>query len=325
MIRLTFTVDNIDTVMLVYNQIQIRRASSEIGPFVDVVGLGPIILDGGLSIYTLNDAVGVSTDWYVSRYYSTTTGYSSEWSSPVLGEIGDIFYNPLYPSEINYGTSQKLVIDRIRRLIGDPVRLRREYGENASVYMHNDGKTFELPEIGWPASVIMDGIAYVDMSNPSVNDYKYLRFTNYIGNIFDAPIDSTYDYTQYIEEFITTSGTDSIVSRTINSGIDVWYYTFRHSDRQIMEAYNSCPAPYPLTEFTATSEVYMLQTAIDMVRKELIESSVEDGAMVRDEGTIYNPEAGLKIRKLILDDLQTKLDKLVKALSMSGITGVLID
>jgi len=311
MIRLTFTVDNISTVILVYNQIQIQKATTESGPFSQEIGLGPIDLLSGTAIYSVNDVNGISTDWYVSRYYSTITGYASEWSSPVLGEVGDIFYNPLYPNEVSYGSSQKLVIDRVRRLIGDPIRLRREYGEEALSRLHLDSKTVELPETGWPVSIIMGGTTYNDVSNPSVNDYRYLRFNNYIGDICD--------------ECVTYSGCGGLLSKSIPSGVDIWYYTFRNSDRQIMDAYNNCPIPYPLTESTATAEVYMLQTAIDIIRGELWEDSVEDGASLRDEGTQYNPEPGIKIRKQILDDLQKKLDTLVKILMMSGISGILID
>lgn len=311
MIRLTFTVDNISTVIQVYNQIQVARSSTETGTFTTVSGLGPVNLSAGTSTYTLDDATGVSTDWYVSRYYSTVTGYYSEWSSPVLGEAGEIFYNPLYPEEITYGTAQKLVIDRIRILIGDPVRLRREYGEEAMASVHLDSKTFELPETGWPASVIMGGTNFNDISDPSVNDYRYLRFNSYIGDI--------------CETCVTYSGCEPEMTKTIPSGIDVWYYTFRHSDRQIMEAYDSCPPPTPLTIATANSEVYMVQTAIDLLRKELWEDATEDGASIKDEGSHYNPEPGLKVRKQLLDDLTKRRDDLVDSLMLTGITGVLID
>lgn len=311
MIRLTFTVDNISTVIQVYNQIQVQRSATEDGTYTTVSGLGPVTLSAGSSTYTLDDATGVSTDWYISRYYSTVTGYYSEWSSPVLGEAGEIFYNPLYPEEVAYGTAQQLVINRIRRLIGDPVRLRREYGEEAMASVHLDSKTFELPERGWPATVIMGGTTYNNLNDPSVNDYKYLRFSSYIGDICDT--------------CVTYSGCDDIISKEIPDGIDIWYYTFRHSDKEIMDAYDNCPAPPPLTETTATSEAYMLQTAIDILHQEMWEDSIEDGASIRDEGTAYNPEPGLKVRKQLLDDLQERLEALIKSVQLSGISGVLID
>ena len=311
MIRLTFTVDSISTVIQVYNQIQVQRSATETGTFATVSGLGPVSLVAGTSSYTLNDVTGSSTDWYTTRYYSTTTGYYSDWSDPVLGESGDIFYNPLYPEEISYGTAQQLVIKRIRRLIGDPIRVRREFGQDALSYVHQDGKTFELPETGWPASVIMGGVAYSSINNPIVDGYKYLKFSSYIGDV--------------CETCVTYSGCDDEITKDIETGVDVWYYTFRNSDRQIMEAYDTCPAPSPLTSATANSEVYMVQTAIDLLRKELWEDATEDGAAIKDEGSHYNPEPGLKVRKQLLDDLVKRRDDLVKALQLTGITGVLID
>ena len=311
MIRLTFTVDNINTVIQVYNQIQVQRADTETGAFVTIAGLGPVVLSTGISTYTLDDSTGVSTNWYTSRYYSTITGFYSEWSSPVLGESGELFYNPLYPEEDSYGTAQQLVINRIRRLIGDPIRLKREYGEEAMALVHADSKTFELPETGWPVSVIMGGVSFNSINNPSVNGYKYLRFNEYIGDL--------------CEEFVTYSGCSGDIEKVIPYGIDIWFYNFRHSNRQILEAYDSCPPPPPLTSVTANSEAYMLQTAIDLIRQELFEDAVEDGAHIADGSTDYNPEPGQKIRKLLLDDLQKKLDTLAKSLILTGISGILID
>jgi len=311
MIKLTFTVDNISTVIQIYNQIQVQRASSESDVFTTVSGLGPLFISGSASTYILDDATGVSTDWYVSRYYSTSTGYYSEWSSPVLGETGDIFYNPLYPEEISYGTAQQLTINRIRRLIGDPIGLKRIYGEEALAYIHPDSKTVELPTTGWPASVIMGGINYNSLNNPSVNDYRYLRFNDYIGDLCNL--------------CVTYSGCESDIEKDILEGIDIWQYSFRHSDKQIMEAYGSTPPPYPLTIDSAAAEVYMLQTAIDLLRQELWQDMIEDGASIRDDTTNYNPEPGLKLRKLLLDDLEKKLEKSIKLGLLTRVSGVLID
>jgi len=311
MIRLTFTVDNINTVIQVYNRIQIQRSSTEFGTYEAIDSLGPIMLSGGVSTYIVDDSTGVSTDWYILRYYSTITNFFSEWSSPILYKVGNIFYNPLYPEEINYEAAQKLTINRIRRLIGDPIRLRREYGEDAMASVHMDSKTFELPVTGWPVSIIMGGTNFNSLSNPEVDDYKYLKFNDYIGDI--------------CEECVTYSGCASDIEKTIPMGIDIWYYTFRHSDRQIMDAYDNCPPPPPLTMATTNADVYMLQTAIDLLRQELWEDSVEDGASIKDDTTNYNPEPGLRIRKQLLDDLEKKLEKQVKILMLSGISGVLID
>jgi hypothetical protein len=311
MIKLTFTVDDINTVMHVYDRIEIQKSDTEAGTYATVSGLGPILLSYGSSTYILEDMSGIATDWYVSRYYSSTTSYYSEWSKPVLGEIGDLFYNPLYPEQIAYNAEQQLIIDRIRRLIGDPIRLRRSYGEDAIASVHADSQTFELSYNGWPASVIMGGINYNDLSNPSVSDYRYLRFDEYIGDICNFSV--------------TYSGCATEIEKKIPTGIDIWYYTFRNSDMQLMNAYDNCPPPPPLTTATANTESYLLQTSIDILRQELWLDATEDGAIVKDAETSYDPSKGLEIRKKLLDDLEKRLDKLIKILMLSKITGVLID
>jgi hypothetical protein len=307
MILLTFTVDNINTVIQIYNQILIERGTSESGPFTTVTGVGPVYLAAGQTIYTENDLTGTATDWYISRYYSSTTGALSDWSDPVLGEPGDIYYNPLFPAEVSYGTQDQLIIDRIRIYIGDPVGLRREYGEEAASSIHPDGKTYEMDNKGWPADVHMNNVAYNTSADPTVNGYRYLRFS----------------------DFIDVTVTETIVSgcetRTLTHGVDIWYYTFRHSDREIMEAYNTCPPPPGLTTATATSEHYMLQTAIDLLMQENWEDVIEDGARIRDEGSSYDPSPGLRMRDDLIDKLQKRLDDAIKASILSGIEGVLID
>jgi len=216
-----------------------------------------------------------------------------------LGKAGDIYYNPLYPLEAAYGTADQLVIDRIRRLIGDPVGLRREYGEDAASSIHPDNKTYELDEKGWPASIHMGDVAMNDSNDPVINGYRFL--------VFDEDISLT-----------TWSG-------CVEHGVDIWYYTFRWSDREIMEAYDNCPPPVGLTTATATSEAYMLQTAVELLYSEVWEASVEDGAVVTDEGSRYDPSPGLDTRRALLDNLQNKLDKLIQSLLLTGIAGVLID
>jgi hypothetical protein len=178
--------------------------------------------------------------------------------------------------------------------------------------IHPDGKTFELDEKGWPVFITMGGKAFNDTLNPSVNGYKFLKFQEYID-----------------EMCATCSGITNVcgeeVIKEIGHGVDIFYYIFRHSDREIMEAYETCPVPPQLDETTATPSVYMIQTAIDLLRKELIEDATESGARIVDEGSSYNPEAGLKIRKALLDDLKERLDEMIKSLMMSGLSGVLID
>jgi len=303
MIRLSFIVDNINTVIQVYNQIRIQRGTAEAGPFTTVSGLGPIDLISDQSDYSVIDTEGTASSWYISQYYSTSTAGESSWSDPVLGDTGDLFYNPLYPDEVIYGTAQKLVIDRIRLLIGDPVGLNREYGEDAASSIHPDGKTYEMDETGYPVSIFMNGQSYNSSTNPTVNGYKYL--------IFDDFIDVT---------SVVCSGT-----RTVEHGVDIYYYVFRWSDRQIYENYNTCPAPPGLTALTANAESYMLYTAINLIGSENWHDAIEDGNNISDEGSRFSPEPGFLFREKLLDDLNKKLDAVVKSLILGGVAGVRLD
>jgi hypothetical protein len=150
----------------------------------------------------------------------------------ILGEPGDLYYDPVYAPEIVYGTADQLIIDRIRLYIGDPIDIRREYGEEALSSIHPDGKTYELDEKGWPTYITMGGKAYTSSPNPSVNGYRFLRFNEYIDDVCTT-----------CSSYVGNCGED--VTRDVTYGVDIWYYTFRHSDRQIMEAYDSCPPPSP--------------------------------------------------------------------------------
>lgn len=334
MISLTITIDDISTVIQTFNTVQLRRWNSTSGmpdtPVTDSMAfteysaisgtdtlneredVSDVLLSTSYYQYYYTDPDGYADNWYISRYYNDVTGATSGWSYPVQGEPGDLYYNPQFPKEIEYGTADQLVIDRIRLLIGDPLGLRREYGEEALSSIHPDGKTYEMDEHGWPAYINMGGVQYTSTDNPSVNGYRFLRFRQYIDDV--------------CTECVTYSGVcGEDVVKEVSNGVDIWYYTHRYSDRQIMEAYDNCPPPTPLTTDTANAEVYMVQTAIDLLRGELWEDATEDGASISDEGSKYNPEPGLKIRKQLLDDLTKRRDDLVKALMLTNITGVLID
>lgn len=295
MIHLSFRIENIASVLQVYNQIQVQSSSTETGTFINVSGaVFPIILVSGQTLYEVDDANGISSTWYRSRYYNSITLVASAWSDPILGSVGELCYDPTYPDEVSYGTSDKLTVDRIRRLCGDPIGLRREYNEKGNI--HEGGFVYQLDEKGWPCSINIGDTTYNSTSNPTINGYRYLKFSNDITTLSGVDLDA-----------------------------DVFYYTFRHSDREIMEAYDTCPPPQGLTATTANSESYMLQTAIDLLTQELWEDATEDGAAVKDDVSHYNPEGGQRIRNDLIDKLQKRLDNLVKTLILSGISGVRID
>lgn len=338
MISLTITVDNVTDVTAIFDRVELKRYMypgtpstmevtdiiateyyTSISGGIDTLSSRPnvsdielIIIPTPITQYYFTDPTGLADNWYISRYVSDAPYSTSGWSPPVQGETMNLYYNPQFPPEISYSSADQLIIDRIRLYTGDPIGLRREYGEDAVSSIHTDGRTYEMDEFGWPVYVNMGGIPYTSTDNPSVNGYKFLRFQDYIADI--------------CYECVTYSGVcgEDVVKEVAN-GIDLWYYTFRSSDRQIMEAYNTCPPPTPLTTLTANAEAYMLQTAIDLLHKELWEDATEDGASIADEGTLYNPSEGLRIRKALLDDLKKRLNDLIKSLMLGGVQGVRVD
>lgn len=333
MIYLTFSVDNLSSVLQAFDRIQIRRYLGEgtpITPITDLValteyttvsgtdeisnrkGVSDVLLLNDYTQYYFTEDKGESDDWYISRYYHIGTGSTSGWSDPILGEAGDLFYSPDFPPEISYGSSDQMVIDRIRLYIGDPIRLRRDHGAEAASSIHSDGKVYELSEKGWPVFINMGGIQFTETTDVTVNGYRFLKFNTYID-----------------ETCVTCSGIINLcgeeITKEITNGVDIWYYTFRNSDRQIMEVYDNCPPPVGLTTTTANGEAYMLQTAVDLVSQELFEDGNEDGAVIRDEGSFYDPGLGQATRLELLKRLQKRLDALTRSLVLSGISGVLID
>ena len=311
-IRLTVIVDNIETVLLVYDRIQIQRATNE--EMTDAALLTDLgVVNGNLNYITLLtntssyvavDSTGTASNWYQSRYYnSTISGTYSGWSDPVKGEAGDLFYDPCRAREVDMSDEEQLVVDEIRRLIGDPLDVRREYGEEAASSIHPDGMTYELDEKGWPICVTMGGEQYVESTNPTINGYRYLIFDECIDTI-EVVCSGSCDYTR---------------------GVDIWYYTFRWSDREILEAYDSCPPPPPLSTSNATSQAYILYTAKRLLQSENWHDAIEDGAEITDEGTRYNPTPGFNFRKALLDDLNDQLDDIVQSLILKGIEGVRVE
>ena len=328
MIYLTINVDTIAQVLQVFNRVEIMKyigigvpaspvslptlhldyepVSSGIDEISGRSGVSDVWLSSQYSQYYFTDPDGSAEDWYISRYYHHTTHAASGWADPILGEAGDLFYNPFYGVEVEYGTSDQNVIDRIRLLIGDPIGLNREYGECAESSIHGDGKTYQMDETGWPCLITMNGVSYNETTNPTVNGYKFLRFNDFI----DVPI-------------TVTSG-----GRTYQEGIDIYYYTFRKSDRQIMEAYNRTPIPPYLSSANVTAEAYMLACAYDVLTSESWEAIYEDGAIFKDDRTGYNPSPGLELREDMLDKLKKRLDDLIDALKKTAfarVTGVLVD
>lgn len=333
MVTLTVIVNDLTGILQVYNSVQIRRYVlagqpdtyvndvSAFAEYVPVVGIdvvnnrhdvGDVFLIGLYDQYYFTDASGTMDDWYIYRFFNTVDESATGWFGPLQGGYNDFNYNPQFPVEAIHTATDRVVLAKIRTYIGDPKGMKREFGEEALSSIHGDGKIYEMAETGWPLYLNFGGVQYTSQGDPSVNGYRFLKFKDYIDDV--------------CIQAVTYSGVcGEDIFKDVTYGIDIWYNTFRYSDRQILAAYDSCTPPPPLTSLTANTEVYLIQTSIDLLRQELWEDATEDGASVGDDVSKYNPEPGLKIRKQLLDDLEKRLDRLVKSLALSGIQGVRVD
>lgn len=316
MLRLEIDVDNVNFLyQLGYRHINIERAATISGTCVSgTIGCyDPYILGSftaltdmtidmipGRTYYSTVDREGTYMDWY--RWYYTKDTVDTTYSGvnmlgPTKGSLGDHFYSPLYPPEVNYTDKEISIIKRLRSVIGDPISLKRDYGELMYTNVHQDNMTYELQDKGWPVDITINGIKYNEATEPVVHNYKYLQF-----------------YSD-ITEPVTISG--------ITYSIDIWYYTFRHSDREIIEQWSMCPVPPGLNKKNCPEEAYILQTGIDLLLNESFEDSIEAAATVSDEGTSYSPD--FSFRQALLDMLKKRLDDLIKQYKFIGTYGIRIE
>jgi hypothetical protein len=317
MFTITSVVRNIDRVLTLYSTLEFKKYTGtgvppltiDLSNYTTISGSDLISSRDGVSDiyllsrydqYYLTDPNGLPENWYISRYTDLNKTTFSAWSIPTQGSSGDLLYNPIYPSEIEYTTADKQVIRYIRSLIGDPIRLVRDFGEEYTSYLQADNKVYILDSSGWPCSINMYGTQYNDLSNPIVNGYKFLKFK--------LPINTTLTIVEGSER-----------------SIDIWWYSFRNSDRQIMTAYDECFPPSPLTTINCTPEIYMMQTAYNILMSETWESTNEDGTQVTDDKDSYNPSPGLTLRDKLLTKLRKQLDDAIKSNRLLGIGGVRLD
>ncbi len=295
MIRLTVQVSDITTVMVVYDVIRIYRSDTRDGAYTVI---GTVTLVAGVSDYVYTDSDGTPDNWYKSTYYNTSNSNESSFSNAVRGTTA-IFHDVTYPPEYVFDTAEQLITRRIRRYIGDLKGLGRAYidqetGEDCSNILE-DNRTLDMVDKMWPVYVVVDGQEFTTLTDPVVQGYQYLTF----------------------------SGT--LVSGTQTKLIEVWYHTFKFSDREVYEAYGDAMIPAGLTATSVTQDHLILQAAIDMLENMAQEDSVDDGAVIRDDQTLYDPSPGLLEREKAIKRLRKMLDDLIIQYRFYGLEGVLID
>jgi len=277
MIKLTIYVDDVSTVIAAgFTQCYVYRATSETGTYTAIHNF---FLSAGTSTYYHTDATGDATYWYKSRYYNPTAAIYSSYSDPVQGEEAELFHSITYPQETYLGTSDETKVKKIRILIGDAKEVRREYQASCQSSVSEDGHTYELDQKGWPIYISLSDMEMTSSADPYFDGYRYLTFSGTVGE------------------------TDSV---------DIWYYTFRWSDREILDHYNNTMIPAGLTTTTVSADHLILQAAIDLLEAENWRDYIENGARIQDSDTEWDPSPGYRARESAIKRLQKRLDDLVK-------------
>ena len=306
MIRLTIRVTDIDNVMMLYSYIRIYRSDARNGTYSHLAFV-PFV--PGQSEYVYDDITGTTDYWYRSSYYRDES-IESSLSDPVQGVAPTLYTGATYPNEIDFDTSQSTIIRKIRRYIGDFKGLSRIYLEDCEDescnYILDDGKTIELDEKGWPVYISLRSLSdstpieKTNLADPVVQGYKYLTF----------------------------SGTLISGTQCLYNIINIWYYTFKYSDREVYEAYGDAMIPPNVPTDSVTQDHLILQASIDLLENMTSEDMTEDGAVIRDDQSLYDPSPGLKERDKTIKRLKKMLDDLIDESIKNAIiaqTGVLID
>jgi hypothetical protein len=294
MIQLTIYVADIATVMATFTHIRLYTSTEELGTYTH---LAYVPLVAGQSTYTYIHTAGTSDTWYKSSYWAVAT--ESSLSSAVQGSCPELYHYPTYPTEVEFTSSEKVIIRKIRRYIGDFKGVDHLYisdADDGCSTVQDDSQTVDLEKTGWPVYIVLNDTEKTSLFDPIVQGYQYLTFSGTIGDA-DYPI-------------------------------DIWYYTFKFSDRQIYEAYSDAILPAFVSSDCVTTAHLTLQAAIDLLESMTAEDMIDNGAMVRDGLTMYDPEPGLRERGNLIGRLQKQLDGLIKECiksSMLGLGGVLID
>ena len=293
MIKLTIIVNNVDVYIgMGLTHVCVYTSTEESGTYTSLTN---ILLVAGITEYSYSHTAGTSDTWYRSSICNPTTEDECCWTDPVKGVSPALFHYSTYPVECEYETDDLVIIRKIRRFIGDFEGLKRLYIDEAEFCnsVQDDNKTVDLSEKSWPVYIAVNDVGKTSLLDPVVQGYQYLTFSGTLDESSDT--------------------------------LDIWYYTFKFSDREVYEAYGDAFIPPGLTSSTVTQDHLVLQAAIDLLENMTSEDVVEDGAAVRDDRSLYDPSPGLRERAVTIERLRKLLDSLIKQHRFSNLTGMLID
>lgn len=193
-----------------------------------------------------------------------------------------------YEVESEFSSNDIIIINKIRKLIGDEKKVIHDYISTCKSRLSDDNCTIEMKDKGWPKSIYWNGVEETNSSGVTVNGYRYLTFS---GSIED---------------------TDTI---------DMYCYTFRNSDSSINNAYTNAIIPPGLTSITVTTDHMVIQAAIDVLEAESWNVYNNEGVKIRDGDTEFDPSPGFIAREKAIGRLHKRLDNLVTQYIMFGIEG----
>jgi hypothetical protein len=250
--------------------------------------------------------------YYKAQYYNSSTLVSSVFSEEaqetgIFSEYSVPESTATYPPELALSDDDREIVESLRVTLGDSGLIERDLYDSSdpqssvscAAQIDPAGCTWELIEWkGWPQKVVLNGEEKVDINDPQVLGYRYLVF----------------------------SGTGPCIT----GSLDVFYNSFRFSDREILLAYDrsrNLLVACGLIEDQITAEMRIMQAAILLLEGEIREVS-QNAFKIVDGDTTYDNSAMIRSRTQDLEDLKRKIDYLVECARYAAaydITGCRID
>jgi hypothetical protein len=304
----TITVTDTASVGAIFDELLVYKATSVNGPF----SVSETISLTGAALYTSLDLTSTPSTYYKAQYSHSVSMVTSVFSDPAQ-ETGNFSEYTVptstatYPPEIALSTQDREIVESIRVTAGDLGLIERDFydsSDSSSQYacaaqISSDQCTWELVEFkGWPQRVRLDGTDKTTLADPQVIGYRYLTF----------------------------SGSSPCITGTL----DIFYNSFRFSDREILLAYDRASnllVSCGLTEDQITTEMLIMQAAILLLEGELREAQ-QKAVMIRDGDTTYDNSRTIMARTADLNDLKDKLREMIECARFNasyGLTGVRID
>ncbi len=304
----TITVADTAAVATIFNELLVYNATSVNGPFVlfDTISLT------GATSYVSSDLTSTPSTYYKAQYSHSVSMVTSVFSDPAqetgnFSEYSVPESTATYPPEIALSAQDREIVESIRVTIGDLGLIERDFYDSSdsnsqfacASQISSDKCTWELIEFkGWPQRVKLDGTDKTSLQDPQVLGYRYLTF----------------------------SGGTSCITGTL----DVFYNSFRFSDREILLAYdraNNLLVSCGLDATQITTEMLIMQASVLLLEGELREAQ-QKAVMIRDGDTTYDNSRTIMARTEDLNDLKNKIRELIECARFSasyGLEGVRVD